>query len=45
DVSAYIAEAVARVAYASDLTEQEKPRDLLKVIKSHIYEPNYYSYI
>jgi len=45
EVSSYIARAVAIVAYESDLTENERPKDLLKVIKSHIYEPNYYSYV
>ncbi len=45
EVSALIARAVAKVAFDSGTTTEERPKDLLKVIQSHIYEPNYYSYV
>ncbi|MEZ4519710.1 MAG: NAD-dependent malic enzyme [Chloroflexota bacterium] len=41
DVSAAIAEAVARVAYEQGLAEEPEPEDLAQAIRSYMYEPQY----
>lgn len=45
EVSSLIARAVAIEAYESGLAEGEQPKDLLKVVRSHVYQPNYESYV
>jgi len=45
DVSAFIATAVAEVAYNRGLATKPKPEDLLTSIKSQMYEPKYQSYV
>ncbi|MBM3132983.1 MAG: NAD-dependent malic enzyme [Chloroflexi bacterium] len=45
DVSAAIAAAVAAVAYDRGLASKPKPDDLLKYIKSQMYEPRYRDYV
>jgi malate dehydrogenase (oxaloacetate-decarboxylating)(NADP+) len=45
EVSAYIATAVAEVAYEQKLAQRKKPADLLAFIKAQMYNPNYVSYI
>jgi malate dehydrogenase (oxaloacetate-decarboxylating)(NADP+) len=45
DVSAKIATAVATIAYQNDLATLPKPKDLSALVCSHMYEPNYQSYL
>ena len=44
EVSAHIAAEVARVAYQRGLATAKAPADLLKFVKSQMYEPRYSSY-
>jgi len=44
EVSAHIAAEVARVAYQRGLATAKAPDDLLKFVKSQMYEPGYSSY-
>jgi malate dehydrogenase (oxaloacetate-decarboxylating)(NADP+) len=44
EVSAHIAAEVARVAYHRGLATAKAPDDLLKFVKSQMYEPRYSSY-
>ena len=44
DVSAVIAAAVAEAAFKQDMARKPKPADLLKSIKSQMYEPKYERY-
>jgi len=41
EVSAYIAAAVAQVAYQRDLTAGKAPDDVLAHVQSHMYDPRY----
>jgi malate dehydrogenase (oxaloacetate-decarboxylating)(NADP+) len=45
DVSAVIATAVVEVAYNQGLAKKPKPDDLLRYIKSQMYEPKYKRYV
>ena len=45
EVSARIAEEVAKVAYDRGLTTERAPNDLLSHIRSHMHEPSYRSYV
>jgi malate dehydrogenase (oxaloacetate-decarboxylating)(NADP+) len=45
EVSAHIAAAVANVAFDQELANKPRPDDILKWIKSQVYEPNYQSYV
>jgi len=45
EVSAYIAVAVAEVAYQRDLAQDEPPADLLAHVRSLMYQPVYCDYI
>ncbi len=45
DVSAHIAAAVARVAYARRLTAQRRPANLLAHIRAQMYDPRYPRYV
>lgn len=45
DVSAYIAVAVAEVAYKRDLAQDEPPADLMAHVRSLMYQPVYYDYV
>jgi malate dehydrogenase (oxaloacetate-decarboxylating)(NADP+) len=44
EVSAHIAAAVAAVAYFRGLAREAQPADLLRFVKSQMYEPRYASY-
>ncbi len=44
DVSAHIAAAVAKVAFARGLTPKAEPADLLGFVRAQMYEPRYASY-
>jgi len=44
EVSTFIAAAVAGVAYDSGLTKEARPDDIVRHIKSHMYEPRYRSF-
>jgi malate dehydrogenase (oxaloacetate-decarboxylating)(NADP+) len=45
ETSAAIAQAVARVAYQRELAGRREPKDLMKRIRSIMYEPNYKRYV
>jgi len=45
DVSAFIAVAVAKVAYNEGLATEPRPYNLLAYIKEHMYQPNYLSFV
>ena len=45
EVSAIIAKEVAETAYAGELATVPRPDDLLEHIRSHMFEPNYQTYI
>lgn len=45
EVSAYIAVAVAEVAYKRDLAQDEPPADLMAHVRSLMYQPVYYDYV
>lgn len=45
DVSAQIAAAVAKVAYAQGLAPGKPPADLLAFVRSRMYDPRYNSYV
>jgi malate dehydrogenase (oxaloacetate-decarboxylating)(NADP+) len=45
EVSAFIAVAVAKVAYDEDLATAPRPYNLLAYIKEHMYQPNYLSFV
>ena len=45
DVSAFIAVAVAKVAYDEGLATEPRPYNLLAYIKEHMYQPNYLSFV
>ena len=45
EVSAKIAAAVAEVAFEQDLAGVPRPDDMRTFIQTHIYEPNYQSYV
>ncbi|MFN2124345.1 MAG: malic enzyme-like NAD(P)-binding protein [Candidatus Promineifilaceae bacterium] len=45
DVSAFIAVAVAKVAYDEGLATKPRPYNLLAYIKEHMYQPNYLSFV
>src|SRR6202011_6018585 len=45
DVSAHIAAATAAVAYRRGLARGAEPADLLKFVKSKMYEPSYSTYV
>jgi malate dehydrogenase (oxaloacetate-decarboxylating)(NADP+) len=45
DVSAQIAAAVAKVAYAQGLAPGKPPADLLAFVRSQMYDPRYNSYV
>jgi malate dehydrogenase (oxaloacetate-decarboxylating)(NADP+) len=45
EVSAYIAAAVAEVAYARDLTPEPRPDNLLDYVCSFMYQPVYATYV
>ena len=44
-VSAHIGAAVARVAYANHLATMPEPEDLLKAVRTQMYDPVYESYV
>jgi len=44
DVSAHIAAAVAAVAYRRELAREAQPTDLLRHVRSRMYEPRYANY-
>jgi len=45
DVSAHIAAAVAKVAYAQGFATVADPPDLLAFVRSQMYDPQYTSYV
>jgi malate dehydrogenase (oxaloacetate-decarboxylating)(NADP+) len=45
DVSAQIAAAIAKVAYAQGLAPGQPPADLLAFVRSRMYDPRYTSYV
>jgi malate dehydrogenase (oxaloacetate-decarboxylating)(NADP+) len=45
DVSAHIAAEVAKVAYQRGLATGPTPNDMLAHIESHMYQPDYHSYV
>jgi malate dehydrogenase (oxaloacetate-decarboxylating)(NADP+) len=45
EVSAYIATAVAEVAYEQNLATVERPDDLMAFVQSHMYQPIYRNYV
>ena len=45
EVSAAIAAAVARIAFARGLAGVPEPSDVLAFVKSHMYEPRYIDYV
>jgi malate dehydrogenase (oxaloacetate-decarboxylating)(NADP+) len=45
DVSAQIAAAVAEVAYSKGLATRPRPSDLLRHVRSHMYDPTYRCYV
>jgi malate dehydrogenase (oxaloacetate-decarboxylating)(NADP+) len=45
DVSAYIAAAVAQIAYNENLATEPHPYNLLAFVKQHMYEPDYINFV
>jgi malate dehydrogenase (oxaloacetate-decarboxylating)(NADP+) len=45
DVSAYIAAAVAEVAYQQRLTDAPRPADMLAHVRAQMYDPRYTTYV
>lgn len=45
DVSAYIATAVAEVAYRRGLAQAPEPADVMALVRSYMFEPGYQSYV
>lgn len=45
DVSAFIAAAVAEIAYSEDLATEPRPYNLLAYVKEHMYQPAYISFV
>jgi malate dehydrogenase (oxaloacetate-decarboxylating)(NADP+) len=45
EVSAHIAAAVARIAYARGLAAGRQPEDRIAHVRAHMYEPRYRSYV
>ena len=45
EVSAYIAAAVARVAYEQGFADAPKPPDLLAHVRAQMYDPHYPNYV
>lgn len=45
DVSAFIAAAVAQIAYDENLATEPRPYNLLAYVKEHMYQPDYLSFV
>ncbi len=45
DVSAFIAAAVAQIAYDENLATEPHPYNLLAYVKEHMYQPDYLSFV